>query len=113
MTQNPRPVTSPDPPGDDAYRAREILRRRAQGRERVAARVVAERLSRCENDRARLARRLDETRRLETAVSFAAEVRDVCAAKDVAIAAKEAELAEARAALAAAAARTLASSLLL
>ena len=52
---------------------------------------------------------LDETkRRLETAVSFAAEVRDVCAAKDEAIAAKEAELAEARAALAAAAARTLA-----
>ena len=52
---------------------------------------------------------MEETkRRLETAVSFAAEVRDVCAAKDEAIAAKEAELAEARAALAAAAARTLA-----
>ena len=78
-----------------------------------AARVVAERLGRCEHDRAQLARHLEETkRRLETAVSFAAEVRDVCAAKDEAIAAKEAELAEARAALAAAAARTLASSLL-
>ena len=110
---NPRPVTSPGPPGDDAYRAAKSFADELRGVSASAARVVAERLGRCENDRARLARRLDETkRRLETAVSFAAEVRDVCAAKDVAIAAKEAELAEARAALAAAAARTLASSLL-
>ena len=106
-------MTSPGPPGDDAYRAAKSFADELRGVSASAARVVAERLGRCENDRAQLARRLDETkRRLETAVSFAAEVRDVCAAKDVAIAAKEAELAEARAALAAAAARTLASSLL-
>ncbi|ACO63914.1 predicted protein [Micromonas commoda] len=107
-------ATSLDPPTcDDAYLAAKSFADELRGVSASAARVVAERLGRCEHDRAQLARHLEETkRRLETAVSFAAEVRDVCAAKDEAIAAKEAELAEARAALAAAAARTLASSLL-
>ena len=107
-------ATSLDPPTcDDAYLAAKSFADELRGVSASAARVVAERLGRCEHDRAALARHLEETkRRLETAVSFAAEVRDVCAAKDEAIAAKEAELAEARAALAAAAARTLASSLL-
>ena len=114
-TVTPRTTTSlastlRDPIDDDGvYRAAKSFADELRGVSASAACIVAERLGRCETDRMKLALQLDETkRRLETAVSFAAEVRDVCAAKDEAIAAKEAELAEARAALAAAAARTLA-----
>ena len=50
-------------------------------------------------------------KRLETAVTFASEVRDVCAVRDAELAEKNAELSEARTALAAAAAGKLAAML--
>ena len=86
--------------------------RELRGVSASAAPIVAERLARSETDKRTFQLQVQEMKkRLETAVTFASEVRDVCATRDAELELKNAELSEARMALAAAAAGKLAAML--
>ena len=96
----------------DVWRAANSFARELRGVSSSAAPIVAERLARSETDKRTLQLQVQEMKkRLETAVTFASEVRDVCAVRDAELAEKNAELSEARTALAAAAAGKLAAML--
>ena len=98
--------------GTDVWRAANSFARELRGVTASAAPIVAERLARSETDKRTLKLQVQEMKkRLETAVTFASEVRDVCAVRDAELAEKNAELSEARTALAAAAAGKLAAML--
>ena len=98
--------------GTDVWRAANSFARELRGVTASAAPIVAERLARSETDKRTLQLQVQEMKkRLETAVTFASEVRDVCAVRDAELAEKNAELSEARTALAAAAAGKLAAML--
>ena len=98
--------------GTDVWRAANSFARELRGVSASAAPIVAERLARSETDKRTLQLQVQEMKkRLETAVTFASEVRDVCAVRDAELAEKNAELSEARTALAAAAAGKLAAML--
>ena len=89
--------------GTDVWRAANSFARELRGVTASAAPIVAERLARSETDKRTLQLQVQEMKkRLETAVTFASEVRDVCAVRDAELAEKNAELSEARTALAAA-----------
>ena len=96
----------------DVWRAANSFARELRGVSASAAPIVAERLARSETDKRTFQLQVQEMKkRLETAVTFASEVRDVCAVRDAELAEKNAELSEARTALAAAAAGKLAAML--
>ena len=96
----------------DVWRAANSFARELRGVSSSAAPIVAERLARSETDKRTLQLQVQEMKkRLETAVTFASEVRDVCATRDAELELKNAELSEARTALAAAAAGKLAAML--
>ena len=98
--------------GTDVWRAANSFARELRGVSASAAPIVAERLARSETDKRTFQLQVQEMKkRLETAVTFASEVRDVCAVRDAELAEKNAELSEARTALAAAAAGKLAAML--
>ena len=98
--------------GTDVWRAANSFARELRGVSSSAAPIVAERLARSETDKRTLQLQVQEMKkRLETAVTFASEVRDVCAVRDAELELKNAELSEARTALAAAAAGKLAAML--
>ena len=98
--------------GTDVWRAANSFARELRGVSSSAAPIVAERLARSETDKRTLQLQVQEMKkRLETAVTFASEVRDVCATRDAELELKNAELSEARTALAAAAAGKLAAML--
>ena len=98
--------------GTDVWRAASFFARELRGVSASAAPIVAERLARSETDKRTFQLQVQEMKkRLETAVTFASEVRDVCAVRDAELAEKNAELSEARTALAAAAAGKLAAML--
>jgi chromosome segregation ATPase len=96
----------------DVWRAANSFARELRGVSASAAPIVAERLARSETDKRTFQLQVQEMKkRLETAVTFASEVRDVCATRDAELELKNAELSEARTALAAAAAGKLAAML--
>ena len=96
----------------DVWRAANSFARELRGVSASAAPIVAERLARSETRKRTFQLQVQEMKkRLETAVTFASEVRDVCAVRDAELASVNAELSEARTALAAAAAGKLASML--
>ena len=96
----------------DVWRAANSFARELRGVSASAAPIVAERLARSETGKRTFQLQVQEMKkRLETAVTFASEVRDVCAVRDAELASVNAELSEARTALAAAAAGKLASML--
>ena len=96
----------------DVWLAANSFARELRGVSASAAPIVAERLARSETDKRTFQLQVQEMKkRLETAVTFASEVRDVCAVRDAELAEKNAELSEARTALAAAAAGKLAAML--
>jgi chromosome segregation ATPase len=98
--------------GTDVWRVASSFARELRGVSASAAPIVAERLARSETDKRTFQLQVQEMKkRLETAVTFASEVRDVCAVRDAELAEKNAELSEARTALAAAAAGKLAAML--